>query len=140
MDKVLSLLDVLLTPLVGIVPSKVRKAVYAAIPVVVAILGALVSSGLLSGQIAIWIGGAYSVLAGLTAAANTNPAKPAPKVVTLDAGTLQPLVDKITAVGVKVDKALSVDTAKVVAKKAAPAKKASPAKAAAPTPPVPPAK
>lgn len=79
MDKVLSLLDVVLTPLENVLPSNVRKTIYAAIPVVIAVLGALDGSGVLSGQVAVWIGGAYSVLAGLTAAANTKAVAPTPK-------------------------------------------------------------
>jgi predicted Co/Zn/Cd cation transporter (cation efflux family) len=76
MDKVLSVLDVVLTPLAGIVSPKVRKAVYASLPVVLAVLGALVGTGIFSGQVAVIVGGIYSALSGLLAAANTTTTKP----------------------------------------------------------------
>ena len=76
MQKILSVLDVLLTPLVNILPANARKYVYASVPVVLGVLDALNGSGLLSGTAAIIVGAVYSGLSGLTAAANTVvPAK-----------------------------------------------------------------
>lgn len=70
-NKVLTVIDALLTPLVDIAPAKVRKAIYAFLPVVVTVLGVLAGASVLSGQVAVWVGGIYSGLSGLLAAANT---------------------------------------------------------------------
>lgn len=70
--KILSLFDVILTPLVDIVPGSVRRAIYAFVPVAVAVLGALVGSSVLSGTVAFWVGGVYAALTGLLAAANVK--------------------------------------------------------------------
>lgn len=74
MNKILSVVDVLLTPLVNIVPEPVRKQIYLGIPVVIAILAALDGSGLLSGTAAVIVGAVYSALSGLVGAANTKSA------------------------------------------------------------------
>lgn len=80
MQKILGVVDVLLTPLVNILPANVRKAVYASVPVVIAVLGGLDSSGVLSGTAAVIVGAAYSAASALLGAANTViPAKPAAK-------------------------------------------------------------